>query len=154
MTFFWSKGDNFCHKVKISFRLGTSSLKENLDIVIGRLSNLGVFTNGIASALPDRRLFNQPICSVPDAETQRQHDSWPAQRRFSESIFSLCRPRLINIVKSFLTAFSPFDIQQQRIHPKRWWILHFSCRCWWNMQPVINPKDNAGHRFYVRAHWF
>ena len=30
------------------------------------------------------KLSSHPICSVPDAESQRQHDSWPAQRRLFE----------------------------------------------------------------------
>jgi hypothetical protein len=28
--------------------------------------------------------FQNPICSVPDAETQRQHDSWSTERGFFE----------------------------------------------------------------------
>ena len=28
--------------------------------------------------------FQNPICSVPDAESQRQHDSWSTQWRFFE----------------------------------------------------------------------
>ena len=35
-------------------------------------------------ALSHRHLFYQPVYSVPDAETQRQHDSWSAQRGFLE----------------------------------------------------------------------
>ena len=45
---------------------------------------LEVLTTIFVYALPWHHLPNNPINSVPDAETQGQHDSWSAQWRLFE----------------------------------------------------------------------
>jgi hypothetical protein len=72
---------------KLIDRVATVNFESYLTQAIGRTCSGGFSIEENEHAVPGFILyksFQNPICSVPDAEPQGQHYSWPAQWRFFE----------------------------------------------------------------------